>query len=57
MEKLSMDNRSELIDKLVRQWLKIAERDLMTAWPRALKQKLLSLTLYVSIVNRQLRNI
>ena len=26
-----MDNRSELIDKLVRQWLKIAERDLMTA--------------------------
>ncbi len=29
MERLSMDNRNELIDKLVRQWLKIAERDLM----------------------------
>ena len=29
MEKLSMDNRNELIDKLVRQWLAIAERDLM----------------------------
>ena len=26
-----MDSRSELIDELVRQWLKIAERDLMTA--------------------------
>ena len=51
-----MDNRSELIDKLVRQWLKIAERDLMTAG-QVLKQKLLSLTLYVSIANRQLRNV
>ena len=29
MEKLSMDNRNELIDKLVRQWLAVAERDLM----------------------------
>ena len=29
MEKLSMDNRNELINKLVRQWLAIAKRDLM----------------------------
>ncbi len=34
-----MDNRSELIDKLVRQWLKIAERDLMTAGRKGLEAK------------------